>query len=152
MRREMRDEAEAFALVIETSLLDAHQAVEWARDLMATGAGSVDDLVDIAGAIRPHPLDAVAMLRRLPGTSDPVRLFRIVLRHAADLLRAQPDAWPRVTRALEQIALRVDLPEELAEPCRRLDDERALAEQGSYGDIDDVHAELLAFLELHAEP
>src|SRR5262245_58650067 len=130
MHREQRDYAEALAVGIEHGLLDAHEAVEWARVVLSDQAGSSDELNELAFKIRPHPLDIVSMLHRLPGRFDPVRVFRLVLRIARNFLCLRPDAWPQVTRVLEQIVLQSDLPEQLAEPCRRFDDQRLLAQQG----------------------
>lgn len=127
------------------------EAVQWACTIVADAIAPSEEVVELAGAIRPHPVDVIAMLRRIPGSSDPVRVFRQVLARARDFLRATPNAWPQVTRALEQMAIEGVVPEPVAGPCYCFDDERLLAEHGTYGNLEDVHAELLRFLTEEAE-
>jgi hypothetical protein len=141
-----QEQADVFALTIVSGLQTADQAIDWARDLMMNLAEPSVELVEIAGAIRPHPLDVVGLLRNFPGERDHERVFRAVLAQARDLLRRQPDAFPVVTRALEQMAQHGQVPESLAGACFSFDDQRVLAEDGVYGAPKDVYADLLSFL------
>jgi hypothetical protein len=149
----LRERAEVFALAIEYGLTDAREALVWACQLISEQDKPSEPILELAGAIRPHPLDVVAMLRRFPGTADPVRVFRGVLATALDLVRARPQAaWSQITLALEQMALHGKVPDELSGPCYGFDDQRLLAAQGTWGNVSDAHAELVAFLELEALP
>jgi len=152
MTPELREHAEVLALAIERGFIPSDGAVAWACELVVREEKPSAELVDLAGAIRPHPLDVVGLLRRLPGEADPLRVFRKVLGIARELLRTQPDALPRITRGLELMAIEGRAPAPLAGPCYAFDDERLLAEQGSYGTVEEVRAELLAFLETEALP
>lgn len=148
----VREHAEALALAIEHGLADPNEAVKWACELITEQDNPFDALVELAGAARPHPLDVVGMLRRFPGSAEPTRVFRKVLGRFRDLLGARPNALPEITHALEQMALRGDVPELLAGPCYGFDDQRLLAERGVYGNVQQVHQELMAFLETEADP
>jgi hypothetical protein len=111
MIRASQEHAQALALAIESGLADPGEARDWAARLVVESPTPCDELLDLAGAIRPHPVDVVGVLRRLPGVSDPVRVFRLVLARAHDVLRTDPEALPAVTIALEQIAQRTDAPD-----------------------------------------
>ena len=147
-----REYAEALALAIEYGLADPREAIDLACRLVVEQANPSEPLLELAGALRPHPQDVARMLRHIPGPADPVRVFRKVLATARHHLLESPTAWPRVTVALEQMAIAGQVPESLASPCYMLDDQRLLAEQGVYGTIEQVHADLLAFLDTEAEP
>jgi hypothetical protein len=147
-----QEQADAFALAILSSFATADEAMDWARDLVLTLADPPVKLVELAGAIRPHPLDVVGLLRALPGDRDHERVFRAVLARARDLLRRQPEAFPIVTAALEQMAQHGQVPESLAGPCFSFDDQRLLAEDGVYGTTREVHDDLLSFLNEEASP
>jgi hypothetical protein len=147
-----QEQADVFALAILGSLADADQAVDWARGLLLTLANPPAEIVEIAGAIRPHPLDVVALLRLFRGERDHERVFRAVLARARDLLRRQPEAFPVVTQALEQMAQHGQVPESLARPCFSFDDQRLLAEDGVYGTTKDVYENLMSFLDVEARP
>jgi hypothetical protein len=139
----IREQAEAWALAIECGLADSRGAVDWACELVAEQANPLAELIEIAGAIRPHPMDVVAMLRRVPGQFDPLRVFRKFLATSRDFLKERPSAWPRITRALEQMAIHTDVPEPLASPCRGFDDQRLLAEQGIDSSVEKEAQELV---------
>jgi hypothetical protein len=147
-----QEQADAFALAILSGLATADQAMDWARDLMLTLADPPVELVELAGAIRPHPLDIVGLLRAFRGERDHERVFRAVLFRARDLLRRQPEAFPIVTAALEQMAQNGQAPQSLAGPCFSFDDQRLLAEDGVYGTTRDVYDDLLSFLDEEARP
>jgi hypothetical protein len=106
----------------------------------------------MAGAIRLHPLDIVALLCQFRGARDHERVFRAVLARARDLLRRQPEAFPLVTQALEQMAQHGQVPESLAGPCFSFDDQRLLAEDGVYGTTEDIYENLMSFLHEEARP
>jgi hypothetical protein len=146
-----REHAEALALAIEFGLADPREAIDLACQLVVGQSTPSEPILELAGALRPHPQDVARMLRHIPGPADPVRVFRKVLAIAREHLLEHPSAWPQVTVALEQMAIAGKVPELLVSPCYRLDDQRLLAERGTYGTIEQVHAELLAFLETEAE-
>jgi hypothetical protein len=148
----LREQAEVLALVIEHGLAEPAEAVTWACQLVSEQEHPSEATLELAGALRPHFLDVLDMLRRFPGTADPVRVFRSFLARARDLVHQQPEAWSRITIALEQMALRGEAPEVLGDACRSFDDERLLAENGTYGSVHEVRAELIAFLEVEALP
>jgi len=56
-----------------------------------------------------------------------------------------------VTSALEHAALGGYVPNVLAGPCLAFDDQRLLAEQGVYGTVSEVRAELVAFLDIESD-
>jgi len=147
-----QEQAETFALAILGSLATADQAVDWARGLLLILADPPVEVVELAGATRPHPLDIVALLRQFRGERDHERVFRAVLARARDLLRQQPAAFPIVTHALEQMAQHGQVPESLTSPCFSFDDQRQLAEDGVYGTTADVYENLMSFLDEEARP
>ena len=93
----------------------------------------------------------MSLLRRWPGSTDSVRVFRKVLRRALNWLREYPDRLSRVTYALESMAIADQVPAKFAQHCYGLDDLRTLAEQQTYGTIEQLRSELLSFLEAEAE-
>jgi hypothetical protein len=146
-----REHAEVLAIAIERGIASPKEAMDWACELVVAQTNPSEQVLELAGALHPHPLDVVAMLRRFPGSADPSRVFRKLLARIRDLLRDRPSAWPEVTALLEQMAIQGSVPSPLEGPCYSFDDQRLLAEQGDYGTVDEVHSELLAFLEAEAE-
>jgi hypothetical protein len=146
-----KEDAEALAFAIEYGLTEASEAIESACTLVVQLERPSEHLLELSGIIRPHPLDVVNLLRRWPGPSDPVIVFRKVLRRALVWVRKHPEDLSRVTYALESMAIADQVPEEFAQDCYGLDDMRWLAEQGTYGTIEQVRVQVLAFLEEEAE-
>ncbi len=146
-----RDYVKALELMVEHGLAEAQEAIDWACNVVVESANPPEEVLEIAGAIRPHPLDVVNMLRQFPGSADSTRTFRKVLTRIQALLRSRPGALPVVTMALERMALGGEVPEEFAGYCYGLDDTRYLAEEGVYGNIEKLRSELLMFIEAEAE-
>jgi hypothetical protein len=145
-----REQAEVFAIAIERGIVSPQEAIDWACELVAARTSPSDQLLELAGALQPHALDVVGMLRRFPGSADATQVFRKVLGRIRDLLRDRPSAWPEVTALLEQMAIDEKVPSTLEGACYNFDDQRLLAEDGTYGTIEQVHSELIAFLEAEA--
>ena len=152
MMKLLREHAESIAVAIELGLADANEAVDWACVLVAEQANPSEELLALAGAIKPHPLDVVGLLRALPGSPDPTPVFRKLLGRCLDLLQARPDAWSQVTLALEHLANAGQVPAPLDGPCHGFDGERGLAQQGIYGSVERAYSALIAFLEEQSEP
>jgi|GEM_PF-793483 len=144
--------AAVLALSIEFGLDEAREGVDWACELVAVLSAPSEELVEIAGLVRPHPLDVVGLLRQIPGAIDERRVFQKVLAKLRRVLSTQPSTWPGLTTVLEQMALRGYVPDSLAGPCLRLDDARLLAESGVYGTLEEVRSELIDFLEQESIP
>jgi hypothetical protein len=143
----LREMAETCALGIEYSLLELDEVVAWAAQEFATLEAPPEPLLEIAGAIRPHPLDIVRYLRSIPGTYDRVTVFRNLMARARATLLHRPESFSSLTHTLEQMALCGDVPEEFESDCLRLDDARLLAESGAYGSLEDVRRDLRTFLD-----
>jgi len=146
-----REHAEALAIAIERGIARPQEAIDWACQLVVTQTNPSEQVLELAGALRPHPLDVVGMLRQFPGSVDASHVFRKVLARIRDLLHDRPSAWPEVAAVLEQMAINGEVPSSLEGACYSFDDQRLLAEEGVYGNLDQVHSELLAFLEAEAE-
>jgi hypothetical protein len=140
--------AEAFALAIDAGLMQAGLAVQWACDLLADELTTDEGVVEVAGlANDAHPLDVAAALRKLARSPGSDRSFREALGLGLSFIRDQPRRWPDVTLALENLATRGLVPDEISGECLAFDDRRRLAEEGVYGDVNEVRLELLSFLE-----
>jgi hypothetical protein len=146
-----REDAEVLAIAIEQGLAAPREAIDWACSLIVEEANPSAPLVDLAGAIRPHPQDVVHILREFPGDADQTRVFRRILRRFREAALARPEAWARLTRALEQMVLSHQVPEALAAQAFRFDDQRLLAEQGIFS-LESVRDEFMEFLEVEGDP
>lgn len=150
----IREHAGVLSLAVEHGFADYREAIDWACELVAEQTDPMPELIDLAGVIRPHPLDVVRLLQRIAGSADRARVFRRLLARIRDALCMDPGALPfaHVTRFLEQMAIAGEVPKPLEGSCYWFDDARLLAEQGISGDPDSVRAELLAFLDAEADP
>ena len=144
----IRERAEVLALLIENGFDVEQDTRTWALSLLddPTNASAALDLLETQ-----HPLDAVRVLREMPGSFDRVSAARGVLGWLGAFLKACPSSLDRVTVALEQMALRSELPNDLSGPCYGFDDARLLAEEGTYGSLVQVRADVVAFLEAEGE-
>lgn len=152
MTPEIPEAAAVLALSIEFGLDEAREGVDWACELVAALPEPSEKLLELAGLVRPHPLDVIGLLRQIPGPIDERRAFRKLLAKFRRVLLTQPSEWLAVTKTLEQMALRGYVPESLSGPCLRLDDARLLAESGVYGTLEEVHSDLIDFLEKESVP
>ena len=152
MTEQDREQAGAFALAIEHGLLDVRGVMDWACDVVAVEASPSEDVLELAGAIRPSPVDVARMLRAIAGSPDRNAVFRKFLAIVRDAVRARANLWPLVAGMLERLAIRGQVPGPLEGQCYNFDDQRFLAEDGSYGTLDAVEADLRAFLETESEP
>jgi hypothetical protein len=149
---QLREHADALALAIEHGLAEVREASDWASEIVADDACPSGALLELAGAVRPNAPDVVRMLRTIAGACDAMAVFRKFLARLRDAVRARPEAWPQITRLLEQLAILDQVPTALAGRCYSFDDARNLADQGVYGSVEAVEAELRAFLETESEP
>jgi hypothetical protein len=152
MMSALREHAEAMAWAIENGLEAPRVALNWACLLVAEQADPPEELIELAGAIRPHPAEVVRLLRQLPGSVDRTRVLRKLFARYLDLLRRKPDALPRVTADLERMTIKDEIPEPLDGQCRAFNDALSLAEQGIWGDVAEIRADVLSFLETEGEP
>jgi hypothetical protein len=146
----LREKGLLLALAIEYGFVDWREAETWACQVICEQEQPPSALVELAGGIRLHPADAVRMLREIPGTADPQRVFRLLLGRMKAWLALHPDRWPTITKALENMTLneKVDVPERYLAQCRYFDDDRLLSEQGVLAcSVEDVRKELESFLE-----
>lgn len=145
-----REHAEVLAIAIERGIASPQEAIDWACELVSARTSPSEQLLELAGAFQPHALDVVGMLRRFPGSADATHVFRKLLARIRKLLRDRPSAWSQVTAVLEQMAASGEVPSSLEGDCYRFDDQRLLAEQGTYGTIEQAQSDLIAFLEAEA--
>jgi hypothetical protein len=150
LSNDARDHAEALALLISSGFVAAREAMDWACELVAAQAQPSEELLELAGAVRTHPPDVVRMLRALPGSSDENRVFCRFAARLRQFLADQPQAWPRVARELEFMAMNEVVPQRVRGDCYRYADALDLADEGIVGTREGVHAELLAFLDREA--
>lgn len=152
MTPQLREYADALALAIEHGAAETGEASDWACEMVADDARAPDELLELAGAVRPNAPDVVRMLRAIAGECDAMAVFRKFLARLRDAARARPEGWPQIARLLEQLAILDQVPTALAGRCYSFDDARSLADQGVYGSVEAVEAELRAFLETESEP
>jgi hypothetical protein len=76
-------------------------------------------------------------------------MFLSILR---DAVRANVSLVPTVARVLEHLAVQEAVPSSLVGECYSFDDRLCLAAEGIHGELDDVAADLRAFLETQSEP
>jgi hypothetical protein len=152
MTPELREQAGALALAVEHGLTEKREAIDWACELVAREASPSPELLELAGAVRPNAPDVARMLRAIAARPDPDLVFRKFLARVRDAVRARADIWRVVTHVLEELAIQGQVPAPLAGRCFGFDDERSLADEGVYGTVDAVEADVRAFLETESEP
>lgn len=150
LANDVREHAEALAMLIAGGFVPPREALDWACELVAAQAEPSEGLLELAGAVQPHPLDVMRMLRALAQPVDGERAFSRVAARLRQFLQEQPEAWPRVARDLEIMARCGAVPDRVSGECEGLADELYLAEEGHYGTLESARAELLAFLEKEA--
>lgn len=124
----------------------ADEVREWALRLLDDpGAGVSSKALDVLDA--RHPLDVARALRELPGLLDRERTARAVFGWYGEFLTREPSGLRQVAMALEQMAVRDQVPGELSGACFSFDDGLRLAETGTYGSVETVREEMIAFLE-----
>jgi hypothetical protein len=147
---EIREHAELLAWRIKYGFIDSQVAIDWACKHVIAEQSPSEQMLELAGLIRPDPLDVVSALRRIPGVLNNRRLFRRILGVMRETLQCEPELFPRITSALEQMCLHGEVPEEFASECFMFDDSRLLAEQGIF-DLNKVRQDLIDYLNAQAE-
>ena len=146
-----KNEAERLRLGIRGGWLKIADAVAWAdRQIDQTPQPDLA-LVDLALAQNRTREEVVALLEAVPGSADSVAVMRCCLNDLLETVEREPRLAPDAARWLEAAANRGELPEsEFGLEAFGLDDAFALAEQGTYGTLEDARDRLVAFLRQHS--
>ena len=151
MSENHRTVAEAYLRVLEFDLADVAAIDAWVDGVILAEPEPAFAFIE-ASAARCKPDALMTALRDVPGEADAVTRRRIVIGFMAEALRRDPEAINRVVRALYQMALDGDVPNEEAESeMWSFCDEFDLAEQGIYGSTEDVHRDVARFLARHGQ-
>jgi len=143
-----REHADFLALAIKHGLLEPDAAVDWACEIVVAEEDPLAVIVDLAGTIRPQPGEVIELLDRVPGSADPVIVFRRLLGFMLQQLQSNAFTLARVTIMLRQLVDAGEVPEDLARQCKHFDYVLQDAEEGwVVGSVDKVRRQLIDFLE-----
>lgn len=147
-----KNEAERLRLGIRGGWLKIDEAVSWADRQIERTQQPPLALVDLALAHNRTREEVAALLEAIPGSADLVAVMRSSLNDLLDAVEREPRLAPDAARWLEAAAIRGELPEsEFGSEAFELDDAFALAEQGSYGTVEQARDRLVAFLQEHSK-
>ncbi len=147
-----KNEAERLRLGIRGGWLKIDEAVSWADRQIERTQQPPLALVDLALAHNRTREEVAALLEAIPGSADLVAVMRSSLTDLLDAVEREPRLAPDAARWLEAAAIRGELPEsEFGSEAYGLDDAFALAEQGSYGTVEQARDRLVAFLQEHSK-
>jgi hypothetical protein len=145
-------EAGYLAIATQQGLVPPSVGVDRACELVIANTAPDALVLELAGLVRPHPLDVVGILRRIAVGADTALVFQRVAALLKRLLVDDPGTLSRITFMLEQLALQGCIPDAAASECLGFDDARLLAEAGTYGTIEEVRRDLSEFLTRHEGP
>ncbi len=143
--------AEAYLRALEFDLADVAAIDAWVDGVILAEPEPAPAFIE-ASAAKCKPDTLMTALRDIPGEANAAARRRIVIGIMAETLRRDPEAIKRIVRALYQMALDGDAPNQEAESeMWSFDDELDLAGQGIYGSTEDVRRDLVRFLARHGQ-
>lgn len=139
-------QAAEFHLSYRLGVVDQKTIVDWATESLGNFLSPPEVLVEVTFMKESHPADLLGALKKLSGEVEPIAVFPNVMARAHKVLLEKPVLLNHFTRTLYQIASEHDfnLPEEYA-PIYGFDDELALAENGTYGRVEEIYQEVVEF-------
>lgn len=135
--------ASEFKLALEASVIDRQEIVRWADDLLMSEEYD-DRLAEISLSGDKTNKDIETLLGELAAPDDDFAGFRGMLGRMHSALEADPTRLHEFTRFLERLSIRHDytLPDDLGFIIG-LEDDYLLAEEGQYGSVSAILAQLL---------
>lgn len=147
-----KNEAERLRLGIRGGWLKINDAVAWADGQIERTQRPALALLDLALAHDRTREEVAALLDAVPGSADSVAVMRCCLNDLREAVERDPRLAPDAARWLEATANRGELPEfEFGSEPFALADAFALAEDGSYGTVEEARYRLIAFLRQHSK-
>ena len=136
---------EAFELKmsIEAGVVDASEVISWADQTLAQ-CDYDDDLANISMASKASCQDLISLLEHIIDKRDKIPAMRRVMGRIYRVLKHQPERAYSFTHFLERfwIDQAYDVPEDMNFICG-IDDEFALAQQGVYGNLNELTKSLI---------
>jgi len=142
----MTRDAAALRVGLRLGLLKVENVVKWADEQIETLDAPPATLLDLSLMGDSPPADVHGRLREISVDVPSLEILPSVLAKGIDQLRADPGLGPMVARGLFELYVEAnyEVPPELRE-IGRLDDAYSLAEQGTYGTMEEAFRDLLAF-------
>lgn len=146
---QLKDEAEAFAIALESTAADVNEVVAWADNQIAFLDHPDWTLCEIALAGKKSPSEVADLLHRIPGTSDLQSVMRTLLHLMKEKLVSNPSRADQIAKKLFLMAAYdgvIDDPA-LKNICLWGWDALDLADQGVQETRDQVISELVKGIE-----
>jgi hypothetical protein len=87
---QLKDEAEAFAIALESTAADVNEVVAWADNRIAFLDHPDWTLFEVALAGKKSPSEVAVLLHRIPGTLDTQSVMRTLLQLMKEKLVSNP--------------------------------------------------------------
>ncbi|MGH8444504.1 MAG: hypothetical protein ACREVL_04510, partial [Solimonas sp.] len=149
-----RIEAEAawYREALRFRIVAGTDVATWAAEHLGEAGKDYDVLLELSFLGRAHPLDVFSMLRTLSTAVETVAVLPEVLGYLYDKVRSDRGYGPELGHALYQLYVEAgcEVPEELA-LMSWFDDAFGLATSRTWGAVEEVQAELEAFIAGFAE-
>jgi hypothetical protein len=144
---DVKEQAESLRVGLLAGYVSPTEVVAWADGLIAAGGVPEPELIEVSLG-GGKPVDELARaLSAMRGQARRPRLAGVILRQMAAAVRRDATTARAVAHQLYQMWLDDLVPSaEARAQMGRLDDAFALAESGTWGTLDEVQAELVAFL------
>ena len=144
----MKNDAEALRLGLLAGMVDRSEIVAWADERVATDrAAEAPALLDLSLGAEKSVADLVSLLGALPGASDTGNVGRRLARQIYRALRDRRVGIEHAARAMYRVMREGYAPDREFETMAYVaDDGVDLARSGTYGTLDELSGEVLAFL------
>ena len=148
---QQKNEAERLRLGVRGGWIAIQEAVAWADSQIERTSEPHPVLFELALSHGRSREEVAALLQAVPGSADSIAVMRSCLNDLLEVIERSPSLALDAARWLEAAATRGELPEAHfgSEPYA-LADAVALAEQGTYGTIEEAASRLTAFLRKYA--
>ena len=148
----LKTEAEILRRCLELGVVERRDVIAWADARIAQDDPADVSITDVALAVGRSAADLSSLLRDVPGTPDRAAYLRGVFGRMRILLRANPTALRLVAHALCSMAVDGECPSaETKGAMYAFDDAIELARRDVFGDLKEIQAEVLSFLEDFSE-
>jgi hypothetical protein len=133
-----------FLIGLEAGIFKDDCAKEWAFNIVGLSDNPPIDIIEVATANLRE--DVFANLNNVAGERDTRLAGSWLLAYLHDYIQSHPNSTRRVVQKAMQVSRSTSLPDDVYYAFDLIDDELSLAENGTFGTVEQSRAELVSAL------